>query len=130
MVYLWQVIQYHDFFLQKCLKECLLLLPELLKVRNWRFSVSFLSSNRVSLIVRGFIPLAFSFSLQKVEKLKSICLNYAAGTQWLISSSIYLPRSDVSSTSSDKSKPWRSRNKLQALKLTAEDATTATESLL
>ncbi|KAI3975658.1 hypothetical protein MKX01_023084 [Papaver californicum] len=92
-----EVIQYHDFFLQKCLKECLLLLPELLK---------------------------------KVEKLKSICLNYAAGTQWLISSSIYLPRSDVSSTSSDKSKPWRSRNKLQALKLTAEDATTATESLL
>ena len=27
-----QVIQIHDFFLQKCLKECLLLLPELLMV--------------------------------------------------------------------------------------------------
>ncbi|KAK1572251.1 hypothetical protein Q3G72_029669 [Acer saccharum] len=27
-----EVIQYHDFFLDKCLKECLLLLPELLKV--------------------------------------------------------------------------------------------------
>lgn len=27
-----QVIQYHDFFLEKCLRECLLLLPELLKV--------------------------------------------------------------------------------------------------
>ncbi|OVA04342.1 Spc97/Spc98 [Macleaya cordata] len=93
-----EVIQYHDFFLQKCLKECLLLLPELLK---------------------------------KVEKLKSICLNYAAATQWLISSSIYLPKPEVvPSIGSEKSKPWRSRNKVQALKLTAEDATTATESLL
>ena len=27
-----QVIQQHDFFLDKCLRECLLLLPELLKV--------------------------------------------------------------------------------------------------
>jgi len=27
-----QVIQHHDFFLDKCLRECLLLLPELLKV--------------------------------------------------------------------------------------------------
>ena len=30
--YLKQVIQHHDFFLDKCLRECLLLLPELLKV--------------------------------------------------------------------------------------------------
>ncbi|KAL5134133.1 Gamma-tubulin complex component 2 [Glycine soja] len=52
-----QVIQHHDFFLDKCLRECLLLLPELLK---------------------------------KVERLKSMCLQYAAATQWLISSSIEL----------------------------------------
>ncbi|WJX91821.1 Gamma-tubulin complex component 2 [Trifolium repens] len=50
-----EVIQHHDFFLDKCLRECLLLLPELLK---------------------------------KVERLKSMCLQYAAATQWLISSSI------------------------------------------
>jgi hypothetical protein len=30
--FLKQVIQHHDFFLDKCLRECLLLLPELLKV--------------------------------------------------------------------------------------------------
>ncbi|KAL5193745.1 Gamma-tubulin complex component 2 [Glycine soja] len=52
-----EVIQQHDFFLDKCLRECLLLLPELLK---------------------------------KVERLKSMCLQYAAATQWLISSSIEL----------------------------------------
>ncbi|KAL5134131.1 Gamma-tubulin complex component 2 [Glycine soja] len=52
-----EVIQHHDFFLDKCLRECLLLLPELLK---------------------------------KVERLKSMCLQYAAATQWLISSSIEL----------------------------------------
>lgn len=52
-----EVIRSHDFFLEKCLKECLLLLPEVLK---------------------------------KVEKLKSICLQYASATQWLISSSIEL----------------------------------------
>ncbi|KAJ8450525.1 hypothetical protein Cgig2_020162 [Carnegiea gigantea] len=50
-----EVIQYHDLFLQKCLRECMLLLPELLK---------------------------------KMERLKLICLQYAAATQWLISSSV------------------------------------------
>ncbi|KAM7514663.1 hypothetical protein LguiA_004246 [Lonicera macranthoides] len=50
-----EVIQYHDFFLDKCLRECLLLSPVLLK---------------------------------KVEKLKSICQQYAAATQWLITSAI------------------------------------------
>lgn len=30
--FLGQVIQYHDFFLDKCLRECLLLSPALLKV--------------------------------------------------------------------------------------------------
>lgn len=32
MFFMQQVIQYHDLFLDKCLRECLLLLPELLKV--------------------------------------------------------------------------------------------------
>ncbi|KAF2579746.1 hypothetical protein F2Q68_00000595 [Brassica cretica] len=50
-----EVIQHHDFFLDKCLRGCLLLLPDVLK---------------------------------KMEKLKSVCLQYAAATQWLISSSI------------------------------------------
>ncbi|XP_074292380.1 gamma-tubulin complex component 2 [Silene latifolia] len=54
-----EVIQYHDLFLQKCLRECMLLLPELLK---------------------------------KMEKLKLICLQYAAATQWLISSSIEITK--------------------------------------
>lgn len=50
-----EVIHCHDVFLDKCLRECLLLLPELVK---------------------------------KVERLKLICLQYAAASQWLISSSI------------------------------------------
>ncbi|KAL9232407.1 hypothetical protein vseg_007522 [Gypsophila vaccaria] len=61
-----EVIQYHDAFLQKCLKECMLLLPELLK---------------------------------KMEKLKLICLQYAAATQWLISSSIELTVSSSGTSS-------------------------------
>ncbi|KAI3743015.1 hypothetical protein L1987_60716 [Smallanthus sonchifolius] len=48
-----EVIQYHDFFMEKCLKECSLLSPVLLK---------------------------------KFEKLKLICLQYAAATQWLMNS--------------------------------------------
>jgi gamma-tubulin complex component 2 len=48
-----EVMQHHDYFLDRCLKECLLLWPEI---------------------------------LQKVEKLKSICLQYAAAIQWLIPS--------------------------------------------
>lgn len=42
-LFLKQVIQHHDFFLDKCLRECLLLLPELLKVSSgcltWSFRV-------------------------------------------------------------------------------------------
>ncbi|CDY38427.1 BnaA10g17310D [Brassica napus] len=49
-----EVIQHHDFFLDKCLRGCFLLLPDVLKV----------------------------------SKLKSVCLQYAAATQWLISSSV------------------------------------------
>ncbi|XP_071691139.1 gamma-tubulin complex component 2 [Rutidosis leptorrhynchoides] len=48
-----EVIQYHDFFMEKCLKECSLLSPILLK---------------------------------KFEKLKLVCLQYAAATQWLMNS--------------------------------------------
>lgn len=48
-----EVIQYHDFFMEKCLKECSLLSPILLK---------------------------------KLEKLKLVCLQYAAATQWLMNS--------------------------------------------
>ena len=32
MLFRSQVVQHHDFFLDKCLRECLLLLPEVLKV--------------------------------------------------------------------------------------------------
>ncbi|XP_010241500.1 PREDICTED: gamma-tubulin complex component 2 [Nelumbo nucifera] len=95
-----EVIQYHDFFLDKCLKECLLLLPELVK---------------------------------KVEKLKSICLQYAAASQWLVSSSINIHKSDVlceGSIGLEKSKQWRPRSKSQALRLTAQNATTVTDSVL
>ncbi|KAF2286415.1 hypothetical protein GH714_016794 [Hevea brasiliensis] len=94
-----EVIQYHDLFLDKCLKECLLLLPELLK---------------------------------KVERLKLVCLQYAAASQWLISSSIDIPKleepSDVS-LRSEKSKQWRSRSQSQAVKMMTQN-TTVTESIL
>ncbi|OAY32230.1 gamma-tubulin complex component 2 isoform X2 [Manihot esculenta] len=94
-----EVIQYHDSFLDKCLKECLLLLPELLK---------------------------------KVEKLKLLCLQYAAATQWLISSCIDIPKvEEVSDASlmSDKSKQWRSRSLSLALNKTTQNIT-VTESIL
>ncbi|XP_077239980.1 gamma-tubulin complex component 2-like [Tasmannia lanceolata] len=88
-----EVIQYHDFFLEKCLEECLLLLPQL---------------------------------LEKVEKLKSICLQYAATIQWLIPS-IHIPNPETTTDSSfvlEKSKPRRSmHNRFQALKLSVEDTT-------
>ncbi|CAJ1949694.1 unnamed protein product [Sphenostylis stenocarpa] len=78
-----EVIQYHDFFLDKCLRECLLLLPELLK---------------------------------KVERLKSMCLQYSAATQWLISSSIELRNSEepvVDSVALNKAK-WKSGQVLKS----------------
>ncbi|MFS7916904.1 putative gamma-tubulin complex component protein [Helianthus anomalus] len=55
-----EVIQYHDFFMEKCLKECSLLSPILLKL----------------------------------EKLKLVCLQYAAATQWLMNS-IEVPEEDT-----------------------------------
>eukprot|EP00262_Sarcandra_glabra_P005396 TRINITY_DN16927_c0_g1_i2.p1 TRINITY_DN16927_c0_g1~~TRINITY_DN16927_c0_g1_i2.p1 ORF type:complete len:676 (-),score=109.98 TRINITY_DN16927_c0_g1_i2:217-2073(-) len=93
-----EVIQYHDFFLEKCLKECLLLLPQLLK---------------------------------KVEKLKSICLQYAAASQWLIPS-CYIPKLEIANDDSfgmEKSKPRKLRQRSQALKLSAEN-TMVTDSVM
>lgn len=96
-----EVIQFHDFFLQGCLKECLLLLPQLLK---------------------------------KVEKLKSICLQYAASVQLLIpAASISDMDNAVDSAVSfavGKSKTRRSsRTSSRSLKLAAEN-NTLSESVL
>lgn len=95
-----EVIQYHDFFLEKCLRECLLLLPILLK---------------------------------KVERLKAICLQYAAATQWVISSSIdILPVTDIPSDGSlgmEKLKHLKLRNPSWGLKLSAAN-TSVTETIL
>ncbi|KAL1339202.1 hypothetical protein AAHE18_U017600 [Arachis hypogaea] len=88
-----EVIQHHDFFLDKCLRECLLLLPELLK---------------------------------KVQKLESMCLQYAAATQWLISSSIVLHNPDEPTESSTKAKQRKSG---QVLKSTTRNVA-VTESIL
>lgn len=86
-----EVIQLHDFFLQKCLKECLLLSPLLIK---------------------------------KMEKLKSICLQYSASIQLLVPS-IYIP--DVLDAAESytfglgKSKERKSRGRNQALKAAEEN---------
>ncbi|KAM0001296.1 putative gamma-tubulin complex component protein [Helianthus debilis subsp. tardiflorus] len=64
-----EVIQYHDFFMEKCLKECSLLSPILLK---------------------------------KLEKLKLVCLQYAAATQWLMNSIEVLEDTDNPSYESCK----------------------------
>ncbi|KAL5565818.1 hypothetical protein UlMin_028982 [Ulmus minor] len=95
-----EVIQHHDFFLDKCLRECLLLLTEVLK---------------------------------KVERLKSLCLQYAAATQWLIASSIDIPSlEEVSVDGSnvlEKVKQSKSQNPTQALKLSSSN-TNVTDSIL
>uniref|UniRef100_A0A7C9EU04 Gamma-tubulin complex component n=1 Tax=Opuntia streptacantha TaxID=393608 RepID=A0A7C9EU04_OPUST len=85
-----EVIQYHDLFLKKCLRECMLLLPELLK---------------------------------KMERLKLICLQYAAATQWLVSSSVEITEPVLRS---GRESVFRSSSK--ALKFT-ENAT-VTDSIL
>ncbi|XP_057963027.1 gamma-tubulin complex component 2 [Malania oleifera] len=93
-----EVMHHHDVFLEKCLRECLLLLPEVLK---------------------------------KVERLKAICLQYAAATQWLISSSIDIPKSEVISDTSrgaEESKKWKSRNPSREVKSTGN--TIVTDSIL
>ncbi|XP_057515488.1 gamma-tubulin complex component 2 isoform X2 [Amaranthus tricolor] len=84
-----EVLQYHDIFLEKCLRECMLLLPELLK---------------------------------KMERLKLICLQYAAATQWLVSSSIEIAEP------SELGKESKFRTSSKALKFT-ENAN-VTESVL
>ncbi|KAI3733306.1 hypothetical protein L6452_12748 [Arctium lappa] len=71
-----EVIQYHDFFMEKCLKECSLLLPSLLK---------------------------------KLEKLKLICLQYAAATQWLMNSIESPPYTNNSSHSLENLKVLKLR---------------------
>lgn len=93
------VIQYHDDFLEKCLRECLLLLPELIK---------------------------------KVERLQEICLQYSAATQWLISSSIDIPKSRALSDGSiltEHSKKGKTRYSSQAVKSTS-GRTSVTNSVL
>ncbi|XP_022938955.1 gamma-tubulin complex component 2-like isoform X1 [Cucurbita moschata] len=93
-----EVIQHHDFFLDKCLRECLLLLPQLLK---------------------------------KVEKLKLLCLQYAAAAQWLISSSIDPCKSEEPSDSligSKKSKQCYGKT-AKGAKLTTSNSA-VTESIL
>lgn len=82
-----EVIQYHDFFLEKCLRECLLLSPVL---------------------------------LQKMERLKLICLQYAAASQWLITSSIDIPKTGTLSDASpatEKFKDLRRGNQSRKLNL-------------
>ncbi|KAL9263107.1 Gamma-tubulin complex component 2-like protein, partial [Drosera capensis] len=59
-----EVIKFHDLFLVKCLRECLLLLPEL---------------------------------FEKVERLKQICLQYAAAAQRLIPASVDITKAVISS---------------------------------
>lgn len=69
--------------------------------------------------------------MQKVEKLKSICLQYAAATQWLITSAIDIGNNKGSTLSDDDAssspvlerfKHLKLRNKSQLHKLTPEGA--------
>ncbi|MBA0733958.1 hypothetical protein Gogos_017919, partial [Gossypium gossypioides] len=67
-----------------------------------------------------------------VEKLKSLCLQYAAATQWLISSSIDIPKLDEqsdSSVGSGKSKQWKLKNPSQAQKAMTRNSA-VTDSIL
>ncbi|XP_006348193.1 gamma-tubulin complex component 2 [Solanum tuberosum] len=88
-----EVIQYHDFFLDKCLRECVLLSPALLK---------------------------------KVERLKLICLQYAAAMQRLITSSLDTNDNDTLSNDSpsiEKYKNLKLRTPYQMLRLAPENVT-------
>ncbi|KAL3838506.1 hypothetical protein ACJIZ3_023097 [Penstemon smallii] len=86
-----EVIQYHDFYLEKCLRECLLLSPVLLK---------------------------------KLEKMKFICLQYAAAVPNMITAPTKTEHSYV-----DKYKKLKLRTRSQTMKVAPEDATTI-ESIL
>ncbi|KAJ8544766.1 hypothetical protein K7X08_017349 [Anisodus acutangulus] len=88
-----EVIQYHDFFLDTCLGECLPLSPTLLK---------------------------------KVEKLKLTCLQYAAATQRLITSSLDIADAEMLSNdfpSKEKYKNLKLRIPSQMLRLAPENVT-------
>lgn len=64
------------------------------------------------------------FKVQKMEKLKSICLQYAAVTQWLITSSIDIPKGETQSEAAGeakKSKLVKRRASSLKLKLATED---------
>ncbi|XP_019194204.1 PREDICTED: gamma-tubulin complex component 2 [Ipomoea nil] len=88
-----EVIQYHDFFLDKCLRECLLLSPAILK---------------------------------KVERLKSLCLQYAAATQRLITTAFEAPVTGTlpqDAPQMEKFSRLKLRSRSQKLKPASEDAT-------
>ncbi|CAN1262177.1 Gamma-tubulin complex component 2 [Linum perenne] len=92
-----EVIQHHEFFLDKCLRECLLLSPVLLK---------------------------------KVDRLKSLCLQYAAATQWLISSSIdIVDEGSNAMQRSERMKQGKSRSQSLPLR-TLKQNTAVTDSIL
>ncbi|KAL2539723.1 Gamma-tubulin complex component 2 [Abeliophyllum distichum] len=88
-----EVIQYHNFFLEKCLRECLLLSPVLLK---------------------------------KMERMKLICLQYAAATQWLITYSNDTPKTGTSSEGSPNAEQYKQlklRIPSRIQKVSSENAT-------
>lgn len=70
-----QVIHHHDLFLDKCLKECLLLSPQLIQVCGRDIYLYFQCHEGTKHMV-----------MQKMEKLKLICLQYAVAVQQLIPS--------------------------------------------
>lgn len=65
--------------------------------------------------------------MQKVERLKLLCLQYAAATQWLISSSIDVPSlvEFDGSLVPENLKPSKSQTPSQALKLSSSNKTVA-----
>lgn len=65
--------------------------------------------------------------MQKLEKMKLICLQYAAAAQWLITYSIDTPKSD--SPDVDKYKKLKLRTPSQTLKVASENSTVV-ESIL
>ncbi|XP_073151359.1 gamma-tubulin complex component 2-like isoform X1 [Henckelia pumila] len=82
------VIEYHDFFLDKCLRECLLLSPIL---------------------------------LQKLEKMKMMCLQYAAAAPRLITYSVDTPETDALDV--EKYNKLKLRTQSQAQKVVSDNAT-------
>ncbi|XP_073027591.1 gamma-tubulin complex component 2-like isoform X2 [Primulina eburnea] len=83
-----EVIEYHDFFLDKCLRECLLLSPIL---------------------------------LQKLEKMKMMCLQYAAAAPRLITYSVDTPKTDALDI--EKYEKLKLRTQSQAQKVVSDNAT-------